>query len=316
MSTEPVLAERADRRDARPDAPARRQRVRSSSCRPRQSDCSALRVRRPSAAQADPAQPLSNAVKYNRIGGTRRRSPANGTQRHGCASTSPTPARASAPTTSALLFVAVRATRAPTAPTSRAAASAWRCRGGSPRRWAARCEVTSQPGVGSTFWVELPLVEGAVERYERLDALPPSLSSTNRSATRRPHGALHRGQPRQRHAPAASLRHTRRTSRSSPPCRDGSASNWPASTGPRSSCSTCTCRTSPATRSSSRCGTTRPPAIIPVVVVSADATSGQIQRLISAGAVGYLTKPFDVTQVRQLVNDAVAQRYAVQSATR
>ena len=42
---------------------------------------------------------------------------------------------------------------------------------------------------------------------------------------------------------------------------------------------------------------------IPVVVLSADATPGQIDRLIEAGARAYLTKPVDVAQLLTLVDD-------------
>ena len=35
---------------------------------------------------------------------------------------------------------------------------------------------------------------------------------------------------------------------------------------------------------------------IPAIVISADATAGQIKRLMSAGATSYLTKPLDVDQ--------------------
>ncbi|MHB8341411.1 MAG: PAS domain S-box protein [Mycobacteriales bacterium] len=41
---------------------------------------------------------------------------------------------------------------------------------------------------------------------------------------------------------------------------------------------------------------------IPVVVISADATAGQLDRLRAAGATDYLTKPFDVTRVLALVD--------------
>ncbi len=41
---------------------------------------------------------------------------------------------------------------------------------------------------------------------------------------------------------------------------------------------------------------------IPVVVASADATAGQVQRLIAAGAVAYLTKPVDVTELLTLID--------------
>jgi CheY-like chemotaxis protein len=41
---------------------------------------------------------------------------------------------------------------------------------------------------------------------------------------------------------------------------------------------------------------------IPVVVVSADATPGQIRRLREVGAVDYLTKPLDVAHFLQVID--------------
>jgi CheY-like chemotaxis protein len=35
---------------------------------------------------------------------------------------------------------------------------------------------------------------------------------------------------------------------------------------------------------------------IPVAIVTADATPGQVQRLIASGAAAYLTKPLDVSE--------------------
>jgi PAS domain S-box-containing protein len=46
-------------------------------------------------------------------------------------------------------------------------------------------------------------------------------------------------------------------------------------------------------------------ASIPVVIVSADATAGQVQRLLSAGASSYLTKPIDVRELLRLVDEVV-----------
>ena len=43
-------------------------------------------------------------------------------------------------------------------------------------------------------------------------------------------------------------------------------------------------------------------AAVPVVVVSADATAGQIQRLLAAGASHYLTKPLDVAEFLEVVD--------------
>jgi CheY-like chemotaxis protein len=47
---------------------------------------------------------------------------------------------------------------------------------------------------------------------------------------------------------------------------------------------------------------------IPVIVVSADATAGQIARLMEAGALAYLTKPIDVPQFLAVVGDALSGR--------
>jgi CheY-like chemotaxis protein len=41
---------------------------------------------------------------------------------------------------------------------------------------------------------------------------------------------------------------------------------------------------------------------IPVVVISADATPGEIQRMLSSGAVDYLTKPLDIQKFLGVVD--------------
>jgi len=46
---------------------------------------------------------------------------------------------------------------------------------------------------------------------------------------------------------------------------------------------------------------------IPVVIVSADAMPRQVQRLLSSGAVAYLTKPIDIHRLLELVDEAVDQ---------
>jgi CheY-like chemotaxis protein len=48
-------------------------------------------------------------------------------------------------------------------------------------------------------------------------------------------------------------------------------------------------------------------ATIPVVILSADATSEQIRRLTSAGAGGYLTKPLDVRRVLEAVDQILTE---------
>ena len=47
---------------------------------------------------------------------------------------------------------------------------------------------------------------------------------------------------------------------------------------------------------------------IPVVVISADATAGQIQRLKAAGARGYLTKPIDITEFFHVIEETIRER--------
>jgi CheY-like chemotaxis protein len=47
-------------------------------------------------------------------------------------------------------------------------------------------------------------------------------------------------------------------------------------------------------------------ASIPIVIVSADATPGQVKKLLNAGAEGYLTKPIDVRQLLAVVDRALA----------
>jgi signal transduction histidine kinase/DNA-binding NarL/FixJ family response regulator len=49
---------------------------------------------------------------------------------------------------------------------------------------------------------------------------------------------------------------------------------------------------------------------IPVAIVSADAMPRQVQRLLSSGAVAYLTKPIDIHRLLELVDDAVVQATA------
>jgi CheY-like chemotaxis protein len=43
----------------------------------------------------------------------------------------------------------------------------------------------------------------------------------------------------------------------------------------------------------------------PVVILTADATAGQIERLLAAGANAYLTKPLDVQQLLEIVSEAI-----------
>jgi CheY-like chemotaxis protein len=47
---------------------------------------------------------------------------------------------------------------------------------------------------------------------------------------------------------------------------------------------------------------------IPVAVLSADATPAQAKRLLAAGASAYLTKPLDIGELLQLVDEKLKKR--------
>jgi CheY-like chemotaxis protein len=50
---------------------------------------------------------------------------------------------------------------------------------------------------------------------------------------------------------------------------------------------------------------------IPIAVLSADAMPSQAQRMLSAGAIAYLTKPLDIARVLQLVDERLGTASAV-----
>jgi CheY-like chemotaxis protein len=165
-------------------------------------------------------------------------------------------------------------------------------------------DVTSVAGQGSTFWVELPLVEGPIERYERLNGgAPDPAKVTPEGAPRRVvlhiednlsnlkllervlaqrdgieviaamQGRLGLELARE-HRPALILLDLHL------PDMGGDAVLQRL-------------RDDPDT------------ATIPVIIVSADATAGQIQRLLTAGAAAYLTKPIDVRELLRLLDEAL-----------
>jgi CheY-like chemotaxis protein len=168
-----------------------------------------------------------------------------------------------------------------------------------------RIVVDTTLGRGSTFTVELPVVEGPVERYERLDAPATgadgddggaapravvlhiednlaNLKLVERILTERPEvevvaamqGRLGLELARE-HRPALILLDLHL------PDIGGETILQQL-------------RDDPVTAS------------IPVVVVSADATPGQIQRLTAAGAMAYLTKPLDVRELLRLLDEVLA----------
>ncbi|MDQ1457239.1 MAG: hypothetical protein QOH28_2859 [Actinomycetota bacterium] len=167
-------------------------------------------------------------------------------------------------------------------------------------------DLESVPGEGSTFWVELPLVEGPVERYERLrgdHTQPQAVSSTDerRQTLLYIEDNLANLKLVQRVVahrndvdiiPAMQGRLGLELATEHQPALILLDLHLPDIPGDqvlqelRSNCAT---------------------ASIPVVVVSADATLGQQQRLLSAGALAYLTKPYEVQELLRIIDEALTR---------
>lgn len=163
---------------------------------------------------------------------------------------------------------------------------------------------TSVLGSGSTFTVELPLVEGPVERYERLDERGADATATP---------ADHRHRVLHIEDNAANLKLVERVFAQRDNVEVIAAMygrlglelahehrpvlilldlHLPDMGG---SDVLQRLRDDPVTAS------------IPVAVVSADATTGQVQRLLAAGASAYLTKPIDVRELLGVLDDALTK---------
>jgi signal transduction histidine kinase/ActR/RegA family two-component response regulator len=168
-----------------------------------------------------------------------------------------------------------------------------------------RLDVATEVGRGSTFWVELPLVEGPVERWERLGGQPAPGNGHESSPARARSRVLHiednlanvklveriLGEREDIEVVAAmqgrlglELAHELR------PALVLLDLHLPDVSGDDVLRQL---REDPATAS------------IPVVIVSADATPGQIQRLTAAGAMAYLTKPLDVRELLRLLEEVL-----------
>lgn len=170
-------------------------------------------------------------------------------------------------------------------------------------------DVQSVVGRGSTFWIELPLVEGPVNRYERLNNLTDNESS----------GDIVQGQQdsvlyiednlanitlvqriiAQREGvtliPAMQGRLGLELAKEHSPFVVLLDLHLPDINGEEVLQQL---RNDPVT------------AKIPVVVISADATPTQVQRLLNAGALAFLTKPFDVGALLSIIDDCRASEDA------
>jgi signal transduction histidine kinase/CheY-like chemotaxis protein len=246
---------------------------------------------------------LSNAVKYNRIGGA---------VEVDCELASPTRLRRKVTDTGPgipsdqldLLFV----------PFERLGADRTRIEGTGiglalSRRLAeamgGSMGVESAVGRGSTFWVELPIVEGPVERYERLngdaDEAPTAVSEVhplsvlyiedNLANLRLVQRVMQRRNDVEI-IPAMQGRLGLELAREHRPTLILLDLHLPDIAGDVVLQQLCD---DPVTAS------------IPVIVVSADVTAGQTQRLLAAGASRYLGKPIDVGELLRIVDDVVEQ---------
>jgi CheY-like chemotaxis protein len=161
--------------------------------------------------------------------------------------------------------------------------------------------VVSTLGQGSTFSLELPRVEGPVERYERLDGP----TENDETVPERRHTVLHiednlsnlklverilARRPDIEVVPAMHGRLGLELAREHRPILVLLDLHLPDMGG---DAVLQRLRDDPATAS------------IPVIMVSADATPGQVQRLLAAGASAYLTKPIDVPQLLRILDQAL-----------
>lgn len=163
---------------------------------------------------------------------------------------------------------------------------------------------TSTLGQGSTFTVELPRVEGPVERYERLQGGgEPVVESTERRqvvlqiednlATVTLIERVLSQRPGVEVVAAMQGRLGLELAREHQPALVLLDLHLPDMGGEQV---LQRLRDDPATAS------------IPVVIVSADATPSHARRLLAAGAVAYLPKPIDVRELLRLVDDALEER--------
>lgn len=165
-------------------------------------------------------------------------------------------------------------------------------------------DAVSRPGKGSTFWIELPLAASAVEDWEQLpgecSTLAPSgadgrrmrilyvednlanLALVERILSRRPDVEL---------IPSMQGELALELARLHQPDLILLDLHLPGIPGEE------------VLRRLLHASETRE---IPVIVVSADATDGQADRLLASGAQGYLTKPLDVCRFLNLVDDVLA----------
>jgi PAS domain S-box-containing protein len=162
--------------------------------------------------------------------------------------------------------------------------------------------VESVPGRGSRFWVELPLAEGPVERYERKDE---HLESRLTTATPARHTVLYIEDN------LSNLRlveriFARRSDLQIIPAMQGRL-GLELAREHRPDLILLDVHLPDLMGDEVLAEFQRDPELgpIPVVVISADATPKQVKRLLEGGARDYLTKPFDVERLLAAVDEAL-----------
>ena len=248
---------------------------------------------------------LSNGIKYNRRGGSVRISVG-----------APSPERLLILVTDTghgipedkLAHVSARSTGwAQSRRRSRARASAWRSPSVSSRRWAGRWGWRASPAWAVPSCVGLAAADASAAAQDRLGEFAPG--TANGAAGPRRCSTSRTTSP----TSSSSRRSSNARGGSPAPDRDGGAARPPArSPAPpdlilldlhlpghgRGGAA------AQAERRSHHRG-------IPVLVVSADATSARVERVLTAGARAFVTKPIDVKRFMALVDDALREKVGV-----
>jgi signal transduction histidine kinase/ActR/RegA family two-component response regulator len=172
-------------------------------------------------------------------------------------------------------------------------------------------DVESVPGEGSTFWVELPLVEGPVERYERLqgDNAQPEVGPTTDERRQ----TLLYIEDNLANLKLVQRVVARRNDIDIIPAMQGRVGlDFAAEHQPALILLDLHLPDIPGDQVLQVLRANPATAQIPVVVVSADATLGQQQRLLTAGASAYLTKPYEVEELLRIIDEALTKSAGIQ----
>jgi signal transduction histidine kinase/CheY-like chemotaxis protein len=174
-------------------------------------------------------------------------------------------------------------------------------------------DLESIPGEGSTFWVELPLVEGPVERYERLHR-PDTAPQTARNSDAQRQALLYIEDNLANLKLVQRVVAHRHDVEIIPAMQGGLGLDLAREHQPALILLDLHLPDIPGDQILQQLREDPATAPIPVVVVSADATPGQVQRLLTAGASAYLTKPYEVEELLRILDEALSHSRAAHEA--